>query len=102
MTRRTRIAYDALTPAHGRGSDDGARRAIGKTAAEALEQQAAELGIHSRDCREGTAETIEIFSVGCAPCEVLLRDFAAWETRYDGPPEYDGEAWDETFGYRRR
>lgn len=73
-------------------------------AAYELEQQACALGIHSLDCREGRGEIIEIFTVGCAPCEERLREFHRWEMQ-DGAPEYDPEAWAEAFdpahpGYR--
>jgi hypothetical protein len=68
------------------------------TAAIELEAQAASLGIHSRACREGTAERHEVYSVGCAPCEVAITAFIRWENAE--PVEYDEESWSETFDSR--
>lgn len=49
------------------------------TAAAILEEQAASLGIHSKACREGTAETTEIYSEGCAACAPALAAYIDWE-----------------------
>ena len=48
-------------------------------AAAVLEAQATALGIHSKACREGTAEMVEIYSEGCAVCAPLIAGFIDWE-----------------------